>query len=68
MEYDGGGEGFGEGGAEIEPNAAWREGPGGEAPHDQLDRRADVLQVARHVERQLGFGLTSPRPPADVEV
>src|SRR5437868_13309419 len=45
--------------SEIESDAARREGPGGEPSHDQLDRRADVLQIARHIERQLGFGLTS---------
>src|SRR5205814_4980009 len=54
-------------GAEVESDAAEGEGAAGQLVRDQLHRRADVLEVARHVERQLDLGLTSRRPPANLE-
>src|SRR5207253_6995064 len=39
----------------------------GQLVRDQLHRWADILEVARHVERQLHLGLASRRPPANLE-
>src|SRR5205807_3960706 len=61
------GEGFREGGAEVEADAAGGEGTAGQLVREQLHRWADVLEVARHVERQLHLGLASRRPPANLE-
>src|SRR5438034_7629406 len=61
------GEGFREGGAEVEADAAGGEGTAGQLVRDQLHRWADILEVARHVERQLHLGLASRRPPANLE-
>src|SRR5207249_5046285 len=43
-------EGFGERGAEVEVEAARREGPGGEAARHQLDGIAHDPEIARDVE------------------